>query len=480
MSKGKLSKFQKQKALLSFVVFVVLLAVFLFAAYKILSSIGTNIVVSYTNELADHDMQKIEEFVSDRWSGMEGFYRELGAREFTSVDDILDALNVKSYSGDFDHVYLIDADGKLYADDRTVCEKEENAFLDFFDGEKRNFVMRYDDEDSYYEQQNSFMLYGLDISDNPITIKNDSTTFVKMVVLNDISKIGERLNVASYNGRGYSSVIDETGQYIVNNDQVAGVNQYQNFFDLLSGGSIRDYDTEDIVSKINNGKKTQFWYTSKEGVTKLISVYPMDNSKWMLITAIEASVITDQINDFAKVTIMILLILVVAFVVALGFIRVSQSRLQSVYAGIIEGVFNRQYYNDVLVNKPVKAFAIIDLDRLKKTNDTYGHIAGDWAIESIAKTLVNNCDSDVKIVRFGGDEFILAYMEFIPADSFKRTLENINCDLRETKNAEFPELRLSCSIGGYYGAGIVCEVILKADNLLYEAKKQRDTLVTNI
>ena len=59
-----------------------------------------------------------------------------------------------------------------------------------------------------------------------------------------------------------------------------------------------------------------------------------------------------------------------------------------------------------------KEFALIemDMDNLKKINDTYGHAAGDEAIETVAKVLKSvSCSREI-CSRVGGDEFwIIAY-----------------------------------------------------------------------
>ncbi len=476
---GKMTKFQLKKMLIPLCIVALLIAMIVYTNYFILRRIGTDIVITYTNEIASHDMQKITEFVADRQTCMNGVYRELKERRFESVEELLTELNLKSYSNDFEHLCLIDSEGRLYLETQKIYESGENSFLEYFDNGERTFVARYEDKDAYYELYNECMLYGLDISDNPITVEGGEAEFVKMVMLDDIDKFSDRLKIVSFDGRGYSSVIDETGRYIVD-EQVAGVDTYHNFYDLLRSGNIKDEDTEEIISQIEDGQNVSFWYSGKGIDLKFVSVYPEENLNWKLITWVERSVVTEQVNGFVRVVILIFVIVLMALIIAFIVFRVSQSRIKSLYTGIIDGVYNRQYYDEKLMNDEVKALAIIDLDRLKTINDTYGHIAGDRAIEMTARTIVNNVDKSAEIFRFGGDEFVIAYKEFIPADSFKRTLENINNDVREVKTDEFTELRLSCSIGGYYGTGVASELIVRADKLLYQAKKTRDMVVTNI
>ena len=50
----------------------------------------------------------------------------------------------------------------------------------------------------------------------------------------------------------------------------------------------------------------------------------------------------------------------------------------------------------------------VDLNGLKKINDTYGHSDGDIAISAIGNILINSSFQDETCARFGGDEFVMA------------------------------------------------------------------------
>lgn len=64
---------------------------------------------------------------------------------------------------------------------------------------------------------------------------------------------------------------------------------------------------------------------------------------------------------------------------------------------------------NALRNKNNLTICFIDVDNLKKTNDTYGHIEGDNLILNVVKLLVSNVRNSDYVCRIGGDEFLIVF-----------------------------------------------------------------------
>ena len=79
----------------------------------------------------------------------------------------------------------------------------------------------------------------------------------------------------------------------------------------------------------------------------------------------------------------------------------------------LTGLYNRRYFEECITKEAERAIRLnqpfslisLDLDYLKKINDTYGHQAGDTAILTIAKVMKKNARSIDIPTRFGGEEF---------------------------------------------------------------------------
>lgn len=79
----------------------------------------------------------------------------------------------------------------------------------------------------------------------------------------------------------------------------------------------------------------------------------------------------------------------------------------------LTGVLNRRHFQELfrrewdraLPQRSPLACVMLDIDYFKKINDTYGHAAGDAALQAIAGLLKSHCDSRGLACRYGGEEF---------------------------------------------------------------------------
>ncbi|OLC98345.1 MAG: hypothetical protein AUH86_05305 [Acidobacteria bacterium 13_1_40CM_4_58_4] len=113
---------------------------------------------------------------------------------------------------------------------------------------------------------------------------------------------------------------------------------------------------------------------------------------------------------------------------------------------------------------------LLDMDGLKKINDTYGHLAGSLALCRMAEVLHLSCREVDTAARYGGDEFALVLPE-TSSEYAGLVAERISKRLAE--DTEIPRLAVSIGIAEYPGDGLTIEYILSAaDHALYEAKRQ--------
>jgi len=147
----------------------------------------------------------------------------------------------------------------------------------------------------------------------------------------------------------------------------------------------------------------------------------------------------------------------------------------------LTGIYNRRYLNMRLSEEITRynrykhpfSFMILDLDKFKMYNDTYGHLAGDRLIKDLSKLFDNSLRTIDIAARFGGDEFVAIFPQTPKKDAIQIT-NRIKDKIDEAINIDHGKIPLSVSMGlATYpdDASSIMELIEKTDQALYLAKK---------
>jgi len=139
-------------------------------------------------------------------------------------------------------------------------------------------------------------------------------------------------------------------------------------------------------------------------------------------------------------------------------------------------LFNQRHFNYKLKeevkrakrqNRPL-SLVLLDLDKFKKYNDSYGHLAGDKMLTKAGKVILSHIRENVDIAfRYGGDEFAV-----ILVDADENTAKYIRNRL-EKGFEKGCEITASVGISTYMKEMDVKNFIAMADENLYKAKNEK-------
>lgn len=147
---------------------------------------------------------------------------------------------------------------------------------------------------------------------------------------------------------------------------------------------------------------------------------------------------------------------------------------------ILTGAYTRNYYETEMKHASFAGgVALIDIDDFKLCNDLYGHDVGDLALIETSKAIRSNIMEKDILIRYGGDELLLLLPEATP-ERMDSALEKIRADVSEVKNGKLGGIRLSISVGGVMtDKGPITDAVYRADRIMYLAKRQKNTVMTD-
>lgn len=152
----------------------------------------------------------------------------------------------------------------------------------------------------------------------------------------------------------------------------------------------------------------------------------------------------------------------------------------------LTGLYNRRYFEEALEKEVQRAkrqkqpFSVIgiDLDFLKKINDTYGHTYGDLAIKTIADVLKSNARSVDVPARIGGEEFNVL-LPGINSEGAMAAAERIRKSIEKAEIDTVGHITGSLGVATYFEHSENPEELLElTDQAMYTSKREGRNRVT--
>ena len=153
----------------------------------------------------------------------------------------------------------------------------------------------------------------------------------------------------------------------------------------------------------------------------------------------------------------------------------------------ITGSYNRHYFTRIVKQEMDRSrryghtigFMMLDIDRFKEINDRFGHQQGDRILKKVALFLKNQLRTVDKVIRYGGDEFLIILPES------KEELENVKERLiRQLKKQDVDENMTSFPLSLSIGTALwkpdktesLEDVLSLADRRMYQEKRKKTVI----
>jgi diguanylate cyclase (GGDEF)-like protein len=150
---------------------------------------------------------------------------------------------------------------------------------------------------------------------------------------------------------------------------------------------------------------------------------------------------------------------------------------QSITDGLT-GIKTRRFFWEALSSEWKRAsrsgrpfsVVLVDLDKFKEVNDTFGHLEGDLVLARVGRLLEQRCRQSNVVARYGGDEFIILMPE-TSVEQAQALAERLRLWLAQDAMLAEHQITGSFGVASFPGHGFSAEDIIRvADAGMYAAK----------
>ena len=308
-----------------------------------------------------------------------------------------------------------------------------------------------------YDTNNNF----INVVENDKKVRND---FEEMMNLIRISTIQNFFVVAKNKNNEYYFLLDSE------RDRSEHANIFEPF-DPLS-------DAWHIAYK---SKKSQIYYHTKNKDLWITIIYPIvENNQTIALMGADISHQLDinmkrKLQDFTHFFFWLMFLSIILFAFLYLITLYFRRKYYDSYRDPLTQVYNRKYLYDIVIKKLSRSYQLfmIDIDLFKNINDTYGHVAGDYILQEVAKRIESLIRSEDSLIRYGGEEFLV----YTTTLDTKKSLEFAERIRKKIKDNPIIYQDIVCDITISIGVNPYAtrdkffnDMLIKADEALYKAK----------
>lgn len=433
----------KKQIIIIIVIFLISIIIGLVYMTYMLDKIEAN-TANFINTIVENDASNLKEEITEQKTILQSITNQIIEDNIVDDEKIFDMYEKSDITSKFIRMAIMKDDGTTITND---------GFKIDYSDEIDNF---FSNEDVHVSQNRQSKIDGEEIIiySQAVELKNEKIAILLIVNTNSYKDI---FSNKIFQGSGFSYIVDETGNIIVNanTDRNTG-NIFENIKQIIVENA------KEIINNIEKNMKNEDIETEtlQTANGKYYMVYrTIGINNWNLATFIPSKAIAGEANSALLTTfifsiIVILIILLICIYIVISNYRKQKQLFEYAYIDTVTQKWNIYYFKkkgqEIIENINKKTLSkqyilILDINKFKMINKTYGYKVGDTILKSIGEQLEKVLGKESLICRVSNDYFAALFnYNYTIAQILKDLVKNI-----ENIKIDGKTYNLSVNIGVY-------------------------------
>lgn len=433
---------------ISYVVILLLISVMVFAWYSNnLKNELRELVRDTLKEVSNQNVLVVQKELEGDLNALTEIAERIGALKDTGEEEIMDTLKgvIDRYS--FKRMGFCGLDGMASTtDDRSFDISESAYFAASIQGETYISALLIDPSDN-----DEIIVFSA-------PVKKGGEIFGVVFAAYRVESLKEILSVTSFEGEGYTYIVQSSGDKIVDSINPTSFQNMTNIYKSMEEADARNTQAvKDLRSLLEGGKTGYVIFYNKIG--KYMYATPLDINGWFLIDVVPVDFMESTSNYIIQRTYMVCAILAVVCIVIAALIfweewRKKRQMQNLLYIDDLTGGSTLMKFKldaEIKVNEyhDKSAFIMMDLDDFKLVNELFGYDEGDKVLCYIFETIRNNCGKEECLGRGVGDHFYML-LHFDAQKEIEERVLNMTQEIQRCYISNASEYILHPVFGIYY------------------------------
>lgn len=430
---------------------------------------------AYLSEISQQSVKTVKKQIDGDLSTLHDLAEFLGAQEDLDLNRILPTLEGVCENNGFKRMGIITSDGIAHTTDHMEMDFSNQAYFydAFINGDPSVTDMLTDKADGEPIHVYATPIY-----------KQDKAIAV-IFAAHHMDVYQELLSVSTFEGRGYSYIVQNTGELVVNTAHPGHDPGFTGLDSLFRNPDVTVYaDSGEVKFNMLLNKSGILEYEIN-GVVKYMDYTPIGVNDWYLLSVAPASVVSERSDSILTRTLFLYIGVIGLFALLFVYIVIYQHQSkqqleQLAYYHGVTGVHNLAWFlldaKNLLEKHTHVHYAMVqmDVDKFKYINDAFGYEEGNRTLCHIAACLHKQVKENEAFCRVANDYFLLL-LRYSTTQDLTGRIEQIRHAICASSNEHTPyALVLFSGVYKIADPSLPITTLIERANLAHKASKDNE------